>query len=117
MNSFVAGIAPKISKASADPTKSNETIGTRTEEMIMSNKLKACQDCQGEMIEIVLMDRAEYGQVLPLQYRLAGDKPKFWGGYPSTGNVESWMCGDCGRIALYGAPSEKGSASPPPESF
>jgi hypothetical protein len=38
-----------------------------------------------------------------LEYRLPGDRRTFWGGrYPTAGVVNAFMCGGCGRIALYG---------------
>jgi hypothetical protein len=38
-----------------------------------------------------------------MEYRQPDDKQSFWTGkFPTTGKVHGFMCGDCGRIALYG---------------
>jgi hypothetical protein len=42
-----------------------------------------------------------------LEYRLPDDRRSFWSGkYPTAGSVQGFMCENCGRIALYGGPSE-----------
>lgn len=69
------------------------------------NASTLCPQCQATMAPIVLMDRyhpnSRFSQ--ELEYRLPGDKPSFWTGkYPSGGKVQAFMCGDCGRIVLYG---------------
>jgi hypothetical protein len=69
----------------------------------MASRSRACKECQGTMIQIVLMDKSHLGAITPFEYRLSGDKPNFWTGrHPSARPVESWMCDDCGRIQLYG---------------
>lgn len=68
-----------------------------------------CVECAGVMTPIVVMDR-NYKNVQQLAYRQLGDKISFWTGrYATAGPVLSYMCGSCGRIALYGAPPESGS--------
>ena len=64
---------------------------------------KTCVECQGAMSPIIVMDNGRYG-VQTLEYRRPDDSPSFWTGkYPTAGRVLAMMCGDCGRIALYGA--------------
>jgi hypothetical protein len=61
------------------------------------------------MSPVVVMDR-NYKSVAELSYRQLGDKPSFWTGqYATAGTVLSYMCGNCGRIALYGAVPESGT--------
>lgn len=58
------------------------------------------------MSPIVVMDTAEYsGARAPqgLKYRRPLDSRNFWTGkFRTAGQVRAFMCGDCGRIALYG---------------
>lgn len=68
-----------------------------------------CSDCQGQMAPIVIMDKYyvnnRYTQ--ELEYRLPDDKISFWSGkYPTAGKVQAFLCGNCGKIALYGSASE-----------
>jgi hypothetical protein len=68
---------------------------------------KTCVECQGTMSPIIVMDEGRHGNLGPgpqsLEYRQAGDSRSFWTGkYPTAGQVRAFMCGDCGRIALYG---------------
>jgi hypothetical protein len=70
---------------------------------------RKCSECEGEMSPVVVMDR-NYKNIQQLAYRQLGDKVSFWTGkYATAGTVLSYMCGNCGRIALYGAPPEAGS--------
>ena len=69
---------------------------------------RTCIECQGEMCPIIIMDKDHYGNLGPgpqgLEYRQPKDKRSFWTGkYPTAGLVQSFMCGACGRIALYGS--------------
>jgi hypothetical protein len=69
---------------------------------------RTCPECQGAMSEIIIMDQgvrpATYvGASGVLSYRQPDDKQSFWTGkYPTAGRVLAFLCGDCGRIALYG---------------
>ena len=63
------------------------------------------------MFPIVIMDQNAPGAMKHrragvLEYRMPDDKLSFWSGkYPSAGFVHAFMCGNCGRIALYGEPA------------
>ena len=78
----------------------------------MSNEAsKTCGECQGAMSPIIVMDKDHYGDVGPgpqvLSYRQPEDSRSVWTGkYPTAGPVRAFMCGDCGRIALYGGASD-----------
>jgi hypothetical protein len=64
---------------------------------------KTCVECQGAMSPIIVMDKDRYGSMGPATYRLPDDTRSFWtGAYPTAGTVRAFMCGACGRIALYG---------------
>lgn len=69
---------------------------------------RKCVECQGPMSPIIIIDRVGMtytsgGSTQELSYRRPDDKQSFWTGkYPTTGSVQGFMCGDCGRIALYG---------------
>ena len=72
---------------------------------------KVCVECGGAMAPIVLMDKhvgmARLAQTGPLEYRLPDDRLSFWTGkYPTAGTVRAFLCGECGRIALYGGAAE-----------
>jgi len=71
---------------------------------------KVCNECQGEMLPIVVMDHDSFASVSKepkvLQYRSPDDRRNFWTGkYPTAGAVRSFMCQECGRIAMYGLPA------------
>jgi hypothetical protein len=57
------------------------------------------------MAPIVLMDRYySSAHTQELEYRQPEDNRSFWTGkYPTAGTVNALMCGDCGRINLYGS--------------
>lgn len=70
---------------------------------------RKCVECEGVMSPVVVMDR-NYKSISQLAYRQLDDKASFWTGqYATAGSVLAYMCGHCGRIALYGAPPESGS--------
>ena len=69
--------------------------------------LRKCIECEGAMSPIIIMDKApgvaRHSYTGPLEYRLPDDRVSFWTGrYPTAGEVRSFMCEACGRIALYG---------------
>lgn len=77
----------------------------------MAAKARVCVECQGSMSPIVIMDLypgvAQRAVAGPLTYRSPDDKLSFWTGkYPTAGEVKAYMCGECGRIALYGDKAE-----------
>jgi hypothetical protein len=71
---------------------------------------KPCVECEGSMSPIIIMDRyhgAHEGHSQALRYRQPDDHLSFWTGkYPSAGVVRAFLCGDCGRIALYGGKTD-----------
>ncbi len=70
---------------------------------------RKCNECEGVMSPVVVMDR-NYKSIQQLAYRQLDDKASFWTGkYATAGVVLAFMCGNCGRIALYGALPESGS--------
>ena len=70
---------------------------------------RKCPECEGTMSPVVVMDR-NYKSVAQLAYRQLDDKISFWTGqYATAGPVLSYMCSNCGRIALFGAPPDRGS--------
>ena len=77
----------------------------------MTDGARTCSECQGEMSPIIIMDKDRHGNFGPgpqqLEYRQPHDTRSFWTGkYPTAGRVQAFMCGGCGRIALYGAAPE-----------
>ena len=79
---------------------------------------RTCLECQGEMSPIIIMDQNRWGATGPgpgkLEYRQPEDSRSFWTGkYPTAGLVQAFLCGACGRIALYGrAPDAEPAAAP-----
>jgi hypothetical protein len=72
---------------------------------------QTCVECQGAMSPIVIMDKDRYGGHGPtvLEYRQPDDRRSFWTGkYPTAGPVRAFLCGTCGRIALYGSAPDAG---------
>jgi hypothetical protein len=70
---------------------------------------KKCVECEGVMSQVVVLDR-NYKSVQQLAYRQMDDKVSFWtGSYATAGPVLAYMCGNCGRLALYGGTPESGS--------
>lgn len=69
---------------------------------------RECAECQGSMSPIVIMDQVgrtftSGGSIQELAYRQPDDSQSFWTGrYPTAGRVRAFLCGGCGRIALYG---------------
>ena len=69
---------------------------------------RTCVECQGAMSPIIIMDKDRYGNTGPgprgLEYRQAEDSRSFWTGkYRTAGLVQAFICGACGRIAMYGS--------------
>ena len=69
---------------------------------------RTCIACQGAMSPVIVMDKDHHGNIGPspqsIEYRRPEDSRSFWTGkYPTTGRVLAFMCGGCGRIALFGA--------------
>jgi hypothetical protein len=83
------------------------------------NVSKTCVECRGAMSPVVVMDKVHHtGTARALEYRQPDDRPSFWTGrFPTAGQVRAFMCGGCGRIALYGsaADAEPGAAVDPPK--
>ncbi|MSR56832.1 MAG: hypothetical protein EXS05_04070 [Planctomycetaceae bacterium] len=72
---------------------------------------KTCIECQGLMSPIIIMDRfhrESYGpSPYSLSYRRPEDSRSFWTGkFPTAGTVRAFLCGECGRIAIYGDVSD-----------
>jgi len=71
---------------------------------------RTCVECQGRMSPIIVMDKLGRAYPSSLEYRLPDDRLSFWTGkYPTAGAVQSFMCEDCGRIALYGSQPDPSS--------
>jgi hypothetical protein len=65
------------------------------------------------MSSILIMDQGIRGRLYPsdpaqeLEYRRPDDSRSFWTGtFRTVGKVRGFLCGDCGRIALYGEVSD-----------
>lgn len=66
---------------------------------------RKCPDCGREMHEIKLIDQADKYSHEEMVYTVPEAKRGLWlGQFPIKGRVLAWMCDQCGRIALYGAP-------------
>jgi len=78
----------------------------------MKERRTDCPDCGGELPEISIIERGHGNhQVDGLRYGLPEARKGFWRLIrPIEGDVISLMCGECGRILLYGAPKEDPTA-------
>ena len=69
---------------------------------------RKCAECRGPMLPIVIMDKVgntftKHAAVSEMEYRQPDDSRSFWTGkFPTAGKVRAFLCGDCGRISLYG---------------
>ncbi len=68
---------------------------------------RTCPECDGMMAPIVIIDKTTEYQHLrakELEYRQPDDSRSFWTAkYHTAGPVRAFMCGECGRINLYGS--------------
>jgi hypothetical protein len=72
----------------------------------MTSEESQCPDCGGTVTEIRLIDKAHGGGHHDLEYTLEEAKRGLWlGRFPIEGRVAASMCGQCGRIFLYGIPT------------
>lgn len=71
-----------------------------------ADETRRCQDCDGELKDIRLIDqgfRLGTGKIEgDLQYSGAGAKPSWTGRFPMEGRIAALMCQDCGRVILFG---------------
>lgn len=95
-----------------EPPDGRRTGPLKTKELrchMASDDTRTCIECEGTMSPIVIMDKyypgaAKHRFTGSLEYRLPEDRLSFWSGkYPTAGAVQAFLCGDCGRIALYGS--------------
>ncbi len=64
---------------------------------------RTCIMCQGLTYPIVIMDKWARDRTQNLTYRQPDDTRSFWTGkYPTAGDVQAFLCGEGGRIDLYG---------------
>ena len=68
-------------------------------------QVRTCSDCGGALQPIAIIDQ-RHGAPGVLTYRSVDDKRSFWTGkYPTAGPVQTFLCQECGRIALFGQPT------------
>lgn len=66
---------------------------------------RECPDCRGTLCRIRLIDKTHYQAHAELEYTVPAARRSFWmGQYPVEGRVVTYMCGECGRLLLYGVP-------------
>jgi len=69
---------------------------------------KKCQDCDGELKAIKLIDqglRLGTGKLEgDLEYSGTEAKRSWTGKLPLEGKITAFMCQDCGRVILFGEP-------------
>ena len=69
---------------------------------------KSCPDCETELRPIQLLDATHPGwtsegsQHTNLSYAAIDATRSFFGKIPKEGIVQAFLCGECGRILLYG---------------
>jgi len=76
---------------------------------------RECPDCKGKLTAIKLIgtgwENPLTGIAVQTDLRSYSEadaqRGSFSGVFPQTGQVESFMCNDCGRIFLYGVAGEK----------
>ena len=67
---------------------------------------RTCPDCNGPMTGIRLIDKYfDPPQHTTLDYSAADAKRGIWRGrFPIEGQIEGFMCEECGRVLLYAKP-------------
>ena len=76
---------------------------------------RACPDCNGKLTEIKLIgtgwENPLTGIAVQTELRSFSEaraqRGSFSGVFPAAGDVQPFICVDCGRIFLYGAAKEK----------
>ena len=72
---------------------------------------RKCPDCREDMCPITLLDKTHpSGMHQHLEYALPGaQRSSCWlgGRFPIGGLVAAYICGQCGRILLYGVPNQE----------
>lgn len=69
---------------------------------------RRCVECGGETRPIRLLDQGEARSHFDPEYAAPDADRGFWTGrYPVQGRVLARLCGGCGRIALYAAPTDE----------
>jgi hypothetical protein len=65
---------------------------------------KTCPDCHGEMVEGVILDKIQGGQLIP-KWTEGHPERSFWVGAKATGkesfSVETYRCVNCGLLRSY----------------
>jgi hypothetical protein len=68
-----------------------------------------CSDCGGPVSPIRIIDKTHHSAHADLEYTVPEARRSMWTGrFPIEGKVEADMCGQCGRIRLYGVPRSAG---------
>jgi hypothetical protein len=71
----------------------------------MTDTAPHCEACDGIMHSIRLIDKQHPNKLTDLEYAPPDTTRSCWTGrFPGQGKVEAYLCGDCGRIALFGQP-------------
>ena len=64
---------------------------------------KQCSDCGQSLNRIQMIDKIQTDHT-HLEYAAGEAKANWMGKFPIEGRIASYMCGQCGRITLYGEP-------------
>jgi hypothetical protein len=68
---------------------------------------RECSDCNGQLLEIRLIDKEHLGLHNSIEYAAADSKRGRWtAAYPIEGKVNAFMCQQCGNIRLYGVSTD-----------
>jgi hypothetical protein len=75
----------------------------------MTDDAFKCADCEGNMVQVKLIDKAHgvngRTQTSMEEYALIDSKISFWRGTRAiAGTVNAYMCDSCGVLKLYGVP-------------
>lgn len=66
---------------------------------------RRCIECGEAMGPVRLLDKAGGRSHHDMEYAAAdATRSFFFGSYPAEGKVAAWLCGGCGRLALYAEP-------------
>lgn len=69
--------------------------------------VRTCPDCKGPTHPIRIIDKTHGEMHADLEFTLPEARQSFWlGRYPVAGRVTAYMCGECGRVLLYGENKE-----------
>ena len=73
----------------------------------MNSEDRSCPTCDGTMSPIQIIDKqGAHPESSGFEYAAIEAKRGFWSGaYPKSGKLNSYLCNDCGYVAIFASKS------------